>query len=109
MKKLMQLELEDGSKVWVESNIDDDDLADSAGGPVLCSAEDIHLQRMSEVTAGIGPLATTIFGRLANLNLEEATLELGLKFGAKAGIVFSSVDSEATFKLSLKWKPPKNT
>ena len=35
---------------------------------------------------------------------DEIDLEFGIKFNAKAGAVFASVDSEATFKVSLKWK-----
>ena len=35
---------------------------------------------------------------------DEIGLEFGIKFNAKAGAVFASVDSEATFKVSLKWK-----
>jgi len=34
----------------------------------------------------------------------EINLEFGVKFNAKAGFIFASADSEATFKVSLKWK-----
>lgn len=35
--------------------------------------------------------------------LEEIALEFGIKFNAKAGVIIASVDSEATFKVALKW------
>ncbi len=36
---------------------------------------------------------------------KEIGLEFGIKCNARAGVaVFASVDSEATFKVSLKWK-----
>ena len=33
----------------------------------------------------------------------EIELEFGVKFNAKAGAIIASVDSEATFKVALKW------
>lgn len=35
---------------------------------------------------------------------DEVQVELGLKFSAKAGIILTSVDSEANFKIVLKWQ-----
>lgn len=34
----------------------------------------------------------------------EIGLEFSLKFSAKVGIIVTSIDSEASFKVSLKWK-----
>ena len=39
---------------------------------------------------------------------DEIGLDFGIKFSAQAGAIFASVDSEATFKVSLKWKNPKS-
>jgi hypothetical protein len=36
----------------------------------------------------------------------EIGLEFGIKLNAKAGAIFASVDSEATFKVSIKWRNP---
>ncbi len=38
---------------------------------------------------------------------DEIGLEFGLKFNAKTGVIFASADSEATFKVSLKWTNEK--
>lgn len=108
-KQLLQLELADGKNIWVETNIDtpDDELAN---GVIRRAASDLDAraaQRLEDVTEDLAPIASTIFNKLRNIGLEEATLEFGMKFGAKAGVILTSVDSEATFKLSLKWKPPK--
>ena len=35
---------------------------------------------------------------------DETVIEMGLKFSAKAGLIITSIDSEANFKISLKWK-----
>ena len=34
---------------------------------------------------------------------DEIGVELGLKFSTKAGIIITSLDSEANFKITLKW------
>jgi len=38
----------------------------------------------------------------------KSDLNLGLNLIAKAGAVFTSVDSEATFKVNLKWTNKEN-
>lgn len=35
---------------------------------------------------------------------DEINVEFGLKFNGKVGVVIASADSEATLKVSLKWK-----
>jgi hypothetical protein len=37
---------------------------------------------------------------------DEIDLEFGIKFSAKAGVIIASADSEASFKVNLKWKKP---
>ncbi len=40
------------------------------------------------------------------LTPDELTLTFGVKFGAKAGAILASADSEATFTLTAKWTRP---
>lgn len=48
-----------------------------------------------------------LLDNLKELNTpDEINLEFGLKFGAKAGAIFASADSEAVFKVAIKWKNP---
>ena len=42
----------------------------------------------------------------SGVGLSAVNLEFGVKFNAKAGVVFASVDSEAIFKVSITWKDP---
>jgi len=52
----------------------------------------------------IRPAADAVLESFKEMNTpDEIGLEFGVKFNAKAGAVFASVDSEATFKVSLKW------
>ena len=55
--------------------------------------------------AHIKPVAKALFGAFEEFNNpQEIQLEFGVKFSAKAGVIFASADSEATFKVSLKWQ-----
>ena len=57
----------------------------------------------------IKPAAEAILESFREMNTpDEIGLEFGIKFNAKAGAVFASVDSEATFKVSLKWSNAQN-
>jgi|UPI00035E0FCD hypothetical protein len=68
-------------------------LAAQAGG---------HFQ---DAIAHIRPAAEAVLHALAEMNQpDEINLEFGVKFSAKVGAILASADSEATFKVSLKWK-----
>ena len=56
----------------------------------------------------IKPAAEVILNAFREMNTpDEIALEFGLKFNAKTGVIFASADSEATFKVSLKWTNDK--
>jgi hypothetical protein len=56
------------------------------------------------VIQNIKPVADVLLKALKELNEPtDVELEMGLKFGAKTGVIFASADSEATFKVTLKW------
>lgn len=52
----------------------------------------------------IKPVANAVLGVLKELNdPSEVALEMGIKLGAKTGVILASVDSEATLKITVKW------
>jgi len=58
-----------------------------------------------DAIAHIRPAAEAVLHSLAEMNQpDEINLEFGVKFSAKVGAILASADSEATFKVSLKWK-----
>jgi hypothetical protein len=60
--------------------------------------------RFTEAIARVRPAAEAVFQALRALNTpEDIALEFVITFNAKAGAIIASVDSEATFKVSLKW------
>jgi hypothetical protein len=108
MKKILQLKANDGSDLFIEVA----DLAQNEpvrGGSaesrgIIESAQQSFekaLHPLKEVSNSI----INCIKDIANAP-NEVEVELGLKFTAKAGIILTSLDSEAHFKISLKWIRP---
>ncbi len=58
----------------------------------------------NEAIARLRPAADAVLQAFQGLHTPaEIGLEFGVKFSAKAGVIIASVDSEAVFKVSLKW------
>ena len=100
-KHLIQFELQDGTPVFVE-------VADQGEGRQRVgrgeSAPEQAQDRFTDAVARVRPAAEAVLNAFRELNTPaEIGLEFGIKFNAKAGAIIASVDSEATFKVSLKW------
>uniref|UniRef100_UPI0040579B43 CU044_2847 family protein n=1 Tax=Candidatus Electronema sp. TaxID=2698783 RepID=UPI0040579B43 len=106
MKQLIEFEL-DGQPVYFETEISEAEgirrvSQGGDGGPVKADA------RFAEAVARIKPAAEVVLNAFREMNTpDEIALEFGLNFSAKAGVVFASTDSSATFKVSLKWSNKK--
>lgn len=102
MKQIIQFDLEDDSPAYIE--IDDNVSGHrriSRKGAGIDKADD----RFADAVARIKPATEVVLKTLRDLNTpDEICLDFGLKFNVTAGAIFASVDSEATFKVSLKWK-----
>ncbi|PPC89215.1 MAG: hypothetical protein CTY34_12215 [Methylobacter sp.] len=103
-KQLIKYEA-DGEVFYVEAERqqigDDDDISRDSNGI-------IEGGKFEEVIAGLKPVANSVLGVLKNISEPaEIALEMGIKLGAKAGIIFASTDSEATLKVTIKWQKPK--
>jgi hypothetical protein len=67
-------------------------------------------RRFDEALDTIRPAAERVLKLFQEMNTpDEIGLEFGVKFGAKAGVILASADSEATFKVSLNWKNKKDS
>ena len=62
-------------------------------------------QSFNAVIEPIKAIADDISRKMTSLEYcpNEIGLEFSLKFSAKVGIIVTSIDSEANFKVSLKW------
>ena len=103
-KHLVEYDLGNGETILVE--------VESQPGDVKRISKDTNTEKaaggFSQAIKGIRPAAQIMMDSLKGLKPEEIALEVGVKFTAKAGVVLVSADSEATFKVTLTWKPAKD-
>ena len=102
-KQIVQFDLADGSPVYVE--VEERNAAGvqrvGRGEEAIIKAQD----RFVEALDKIRPAAEAVLTTFRELNTpDEINLEFGVKLSGTLGALFASVDSEATFKVSLKWK-----
>lgn len=107
MKKLVEFEL-DGQPVYVETEITEAEGLRRASRGGREDEPEKAVSRFTDAVARIKPAAEVVLNAFREMNTpDEIALEFGLNFSAKAGVVFASADSEATFKVSLKWSNKK--
>jgi hypothetical protein len=104
-RDLIELQLSDGTPVYVEAA---EDLAPGRGPQRVSRGESGAQEvdtRFEDAVARIRPAAQVLLDSLKELNTpDQINLEFGIKFNAKAGVIFASVDSEAVFKVAITWK-----
>lgn len=60
-------------------------------------------KKFDEALDEIKPVITTIVSKLKDITPHETEIKFGIKLTANAGIVFSSLGSELTFEITVKW------
>ncbi len=102
-KNLVQFELEDGSPVLIEV---EEPTAKSSQKVSITPQGIAQAQvRFAEAIAQIRPAAEVVLDAFRQMNHpSEVNLEFGIKLSGKLGAIFTAVESEATFKVVLKWK-----
>jgi hypothetical protein len=110
MKQLLQLKANDGSDLYVEL----DEIATNNAVRGGSSSNDRGVienaqQSLDKALQPLKEISNSIIDCIRNISNapQEVEVELGLKFTAKAGIILTSLDSEAHLKVSLKWKNEK--
>ncbi len=103
MKRLVEFPLQGGSTITVE--VDEP----GEGGPVRglgTPQPEVASQTFEVALEKIKPAAGGIIAKLRELAdpPDQAVVEFGLKFGAKAGALIASADTEANFLVTLTWK-----
>jgi len=105
MKDILEFEI-DGEPVYVEVEKSDHEGAQRvARGD---SEAEKEKNRFVDAVSHIRPAAEALLKSLQEMDSpDEVRLDFGIKFNAKVGAVFASVNSEATFKVSLGWNSTK--
>ena len=102
-KAIVQYKLKDGTPINIEvidENSEFQRVSRSGTNDVIEATNSFE-----EALGYIAPAAQSVVDTFKELNTpQEIGLEFNLKFTAKAGVVIASVGTEASFKVSLKWK-----
>lgn len=104
-KQLIEYLTEDGIVITVEAEPGPGE----QGGTTLISGGGTLQKASAKFEEALEPLkkiSGAIIRKIRELDTypDEISVELGLKFSATAGIILTSVDSEANLKINLKWK-----
>lgn len=107
MAQLVEYKLADGSSILVEANLPENGIERASRADKIVEAT----QSFEEVLDQVKLSAQAIISKLRSLadRPDELEVEFGIKLGAKAGVVISSTDVEANFKVTLVWKQSKVT
>lgn len=96
---LIEYPLENGTTILVETQT-----SEEATARISSEGTEAAGQKFEEAVNKAEPALLAVTNLMKKLQPEEATVEVGFKFSAKAGVILASADSEATFKVTLKWK-----
>jgi hypothetical protein len=104
MKRLILFRTADanGSEVLVEVEAPPSEGRVAVSPIDAVTAATATLQTAFEKVRQVAELASA---RLKDMSIrpDKVSLELGVKFDAKAGVIFTSVGTEANVKISLQW------
>jgi Trypsin-co-occurring domain 1 len=107
MKKLLQFSTADGTEFFVEVN--EPASGDPVRGSTTNDTRGVIQDAKESFDKALKPLrdiSDSIINSIKEISNSpnEFTVELGLKFTARAGIILTSLDSEANLKIVLKWQ-----
>jgi hypothetical protein len=107
MKKILQYEAEDGTPLLIEVN---DTVTEATRGSDERGVIQNAKESFDKALKPLKDVSNSIVNCIKDIthSPEEVEVELGLKFTAKAGIILTSLDSEAHLKVVFKWKNEKN-
>lgn len=109
MKNLLQFTANDGSDFFIEVNEPVLETVTTRGGNSENATRGVIQNAKESFDKAIQPLkeiSNSIIDCIKEISHspKEIQVELGLKFSAKAGIILTSLDSEANLKITLKWQ-----
>jgi hypothetical protein len=108
MKNLLEFKLDNGESAFIEIEESETQVR-QRGSRGRDDQANLQAERtFSQAVSCIAPMGNTLLNSLKDINTpHEINLEFGLTFSAKAGVVFTSVGSDASFKVSITWKNNK--
>ena len=99
-KHLIEYPLANGETLYIEAETSEDELSRISNS----DGKETSAQKFEDALNKTEPALAAVANLMKKLQPSEAQVEVGFKFSAKAGVILASADSEATFKVTLKWK-----
>lgn len=112
MEKILEVSMDDNMKLYIEAvDIQIFNDSDPLFVPVASNDTVIHKSKnyMESSLAQLRSFADGIANSLKNTSLQpdEFEVEFGVKFAADAGIIISSINTEANITIKMKWNKEK--
>jgi hypothetical protein len=110
MKNMIEFKLDNGESAFMQLEETEVQTQQrqrvSRGGRGSSDEEVIQAPRsFNDALKSIAPIGNALLSSLKDIDTpDEISLEFAISFTGKAGVVFSSVGSEASFKVNIKWK-----
>lgn len=107
-KQLAEYSLADGTTFLVEVDEPESSAIERVALPSLGKVIKVK-QSFEGMLDKVKPVATAIINKLHGLSVpaDEVEVKFGLKLTAQAGVIFTSVGSEASYEITLKWQEKK--
>jgi hypothetical protein len=108
MAKLISIQLDDETKIYLETTdvqtVKDDPMLEEAGAGEWVM--DKTKEYLDKILSHVRVFASTIANSVQNIS-DEVEVEFSIKLAADAGIVISSVSTESSITVKLKWNKPE--
>lgn len=112
MSKLIEVELDENTKVYLETSRNEYQIDNNrafepvtSNGRVIKKAKDFLETSLNQICAFSSSIADSVKNQ--NISPDELEMEFSVKFSADAGIIISNVCSEANVSVKLKWSKSK--
>ncbi len=104
MKRLIEFPIEDGSTIWVEV----DEPEETAGARRVArdnGTPEISKQTFEQALSKIRPATEKVIATLRELvqQPDEIEMQFGFTLNAQAGVVITSVSTQANYTVTLRW------
>ncbi len=108
MKRLVELNLEDGSTILIEAEAPESEgeMIRVSSGSTSREIANFPNKTFEESIDIVKPVANTILSKLSDISKqpEEVKVSFGISIDYKAGMFISSASAGANFNVTLTWK-----
>ena len=108
MSNLIEITLDENTKIYLESAKEDIKIGDeslfmpiASNGQIIQKTKEFLDNTFNQITTFSSNIANSI--KRLDIAPDEFEVEFAVKFSADAGIIISSISSEASIKIKLKW------